>query len=182
MGIGELNDETRQFMIQLFEETHGDPSEQASMYDLGVKLGLDRNAASQVAEELMGLQLVEIRTLSGGIGMSAAGCELMQDLLGPTDVTGGTATKLGDELLLTPIGLEAVKEIVSDIKRDTGSLGLDFDSLTELMADLKSIDAQLESPRPKTAIVRECFISISGVLKSKPNSSHIGKINGLLGN
>ena len=181
MDSSELNDTDKQFMIQLFEHTHGDPSAQVSMYELGATLSLDRDASSKVAEELMGLQLIEIRTLSGGIGLSITGIEMMQELLGPTDVTGGPATKLGDERLLTPAGLEAVKEMVSDIKRDTGSLGLGFDSLTELMADLKSIDAQLESSKPKTAIVKECFISIIGVLKSKADSSHIGKINGLLG-
>ncbi len=180
MDLSELNEASRQFMLQLVEQTHGDPAAQISMYDVGTSLGLDRNAASRVAEELMGLQLIEIRTLSGGIGMSAAGYEMMQDLLGPTDVTGESMTKLGDELLLTPDGLEAVKEIVNDIKMDTGALGLGFDSLTELMADLKSIDAQLDSSRPKTAIIRACFISIIGVLESKPNNRLVEKISGIL--
>jgi hypothetical protein len=181
MDSSELNDTAREFMIRVFEQIHGDQSAQISMYDVGASLGLDRDAAAKVAEELMGLQLVEIRTLSGGIGISTTGCEMMQDQLGPTDMPGGPAPKLGDERHLTPAGLEAVKEIVSDIKRDTGSLGLDFGSLTELMADMKTIDAQLESSKPKTAIVRECFVSINGVLKSKPKSTLTGRINGLLG-
>jgi len=45
-------------MIQLFEQTRGDRSVQVSMYDIGDRLGLGRNAASRVAEELMGLQIV----------------------------------------------------------------------------------------------------------------------------
>jgi hypothetical protein len=39
------------------------------MYDVGEGLGMDRDTSSRVAETLIGLQLVEIRTLSGGIGI-----------------------------------------------------------------------------------------------------------------
>jgi hypothetical protein len=181
MELSELNDATRQFMIQLMEETNGDQSAQISMYEVGASLGLDRDDASRVAEELMGLQLVEIRTLSGGIGISANGSEMMQELLGPTEIPSSPATRLGDEPILTAPAREAVVEIVSDIKRDAGTLGLNFDALSELMADLKSIDAQLDSSRPKTAILRECFISICQVLKTKPGTSLTGKINRLIG-
>jgi hypothetical protein len=49
------------------------------------------------------------------------------------------------------------------------------------MTDLKTIDVQLESPRPKTAIIRQCFVSIGGVLKTKPDSRLNDSVNGLLG-
>ena len=52
-------------------------------------------------------------------------------------------------------------ELTGDIKNQIGSLGLDFEVLSEIMIDLKTIDAQLESPHPKTAILRECLFSIS---------------------
>jgi hypothetical protein len=181
MEINELDDTPRQFMIQLFEQTQGDPSAQISMYEIGETLGLERDSASRVAEELMGLQLVEIRTLSGGIGISASGSEMMQDLLGPTDVSDGPAIRLGDDPILTSPGRAAVDEILNKIKKDAGTLGLDFDTLSELMADLKSIDAQLESSRPKTAILMACFTSISQVLTSNSNTSLVGSINALVG-
>ena len=169
-------------MIQLFEQTRGDPSVQVSMFDIGELLGLERDAASKVAEELMGLQMVEIRTLSGGIGISAAGSEAMQRLIGPPAADHGGSTILGDELLLNSAGRQALEQIVTKIKDQTGTLGLDFDTLTELMADLKSIDAQLESSRPKTAIIRECLHSLSGVLKGKPASNLNSSLNSFLGN
>ena len=171
----------RQFLIQVFEQTCGDPSVQVSMYDIGGRLGLERDAASRVAEELMGLQLVEIRTLSGGIGISAAGSEMVQELIGPLAADVGESTKLGDENLLNSANRQAVEQIVAEIKDQAGKLGLDFDTLAELMADLKSIDAQLGSSRPKTAIIRECLHSLSGVLKGTANKQLIGRINGLAG-
>jgi hypothetical protein len=181
MENSELGETGQQFMIQLFEQTRGDQSVQVSMYDIGGLLGLERSAACRVAEELMGLQMVEIRTLSGGIGISAAGSEMMQELVGPLAADVGESTKLDDQALLNSGSRQALEQIVSEIKDQTGTLGLDFDSLTELMADLKSIDAQLGSSRPKTAIIRACLHSISGVVKGTTNSSLYGRISGLLG-
>ena len=73
MNNSELDESGQQFLIQLFEQTGGDSSAQASMYDVGEGLGLDRDTSLRVAETLMGLELVEIRTLSGGIGISTEG-------------------------------------------------------------------------------------------------------------
>jgi hypothetical protein len=177
----EVDETGKQFLIQLFEKTRGDSSVQVSMYDIGDLMGLERDAASRVAERLIGSQLVEIRTLSGGIGISAAGSELVQDLIGPLVPNAGESTKLGDEPLLNSAARQAVEQVVAEIKHHVGTLGLGFDTLTELMADLKTIDAQLESSRPKTAIVRQCLVSICSVLKAKPNSSLNDRVNGLLG-
>ena len=124
--------------------------------------------------------MVEIRTLSGGIGISAAASEIVQKIVGP-DSRVGKFAKLGEEPLLSSTGRQAVERIVAEIKDQVGAMGLGFGALTELMTDLKTIDVQLESPRPKTAIIRQCFVSIGGVLKTKPDSRLNGSINGLLG-
>jgi hypothetical protein len=182
MENSEMSETGQQFMIELFEQTRDDQSVQVSMYDIGGRLGLGRDAASRVAEELIGLQMVEIRTLAGGIGISAAGSEMVQGLIGPLAADPGDSIKLGSEPLLDSAGRLALEQIVADIKDQAGALGLDFDTLTELMADLKSIDAQLGSSRPKTAIIRECLHSLSGVLQGKPNSSLNVRVNGFLGN
>ena len=95
MTINGLDENGQQFLIQLFEQTAGDPSAQISMYAVGEGLGLDRDASSRVAETLMGLELVEIRTLSGGIGISAEGANEVMRLTGglpPADGSPGELT------------------------------------------------------------------------------------------
>jgi hypothetical protein len=62
-----------------------------------------------------------------------------------------------------------------------GNLGLDFEGLSELMADLKTIDAQLGSSRPKSAIIRECLGSLKETLEGLAESESLVKIRGLLG-
>jgi hypothetical protein len=176
----EVDETGRQFMLRLFEQIRGDSSVQVSMYDIGGLLGLERDAASKVAESLMGLQLVEIRTLSGGIGISATGLEMVQNLIGPMAPDAGASIKLGDERLLSSAARQAVEQIVAEVKDQTGTLGLDFDTLTELMADLKTIDAQLGSSRPKTAIVRECVRSMAATAKNSAGSALYGRLKAML--
>ncbi len=181
MNSSELDETGQQFLIQLFEQTSGDPSVQVSMYDVGQTLGLDRDTSSRVAETLIGLQLVEIRTLSGGIGISTDGANEVKRLMGGGSLTGGSPGKLSDQPVMDPNSCQGVEQAAGELKSQAGNLGLDFDSLSELMADLKTIDAQLGSSRPKTAIIRECLRSLKEVWEGWAEREILVKIRGLLG-
>ena len=180
MSDDELDDLGQQFLILLFEQTKGDVSIQVSMYDIGDLLGMDRDTASSVAQELMGQQLAEIRTLSGGIGISTDGAARIQNLMGPMASDTSESDQLGDGPVLTSGGQQAVAQVVSELKNQIGSLGLDFDTLGELMADLKTMEAQLDSSRPKTAIVQECLRSVLGVVEKAQDSRISGRIRQLV--
>jgi hypothetical protein len=180
MEDGEISETGQQFMIHLFEKTGGDSTIQVSMYDIGAIVGLNRDEASKTAEELFGLQLAEIRTLSGGIGISPEGSALVQKLIGPSKTDDGKSVKLGDEPILSPAGQQVVEEIVTELKGQTGALGLDFDALAELMADLKTIDAQMGSPRPKTTIIRECLHSMKALLEGTDGRALYERVNAVL--
>ena len=182
MNLNEIDINGQQFLIQLFEQTKGDSTLQVSMYDIGDQLGLDRDAASAVAQELIGSLLVEIRTLSGGIGISAEGSQIAQKLIGPSESSSDEFVELNDGPLLTTSDRQSVEQIASELKDQTGSLGLDFDTLTELMADLKTIDAQLGSSRPKTAIIRACLHSVLAVLTNSGDKKISERIRALVGN
>jgi hypothetical protein len=181
MTLNDVDEATRQFLFQLFQQTNGDTSVQVSMYDIGEVLGLDRDAALNVAEALIGLQMVEIRTLSGGIGISPDGIAEMQQLYGDRIAPADQAIRLGDEPILNQIGCQAIEELIAGFKARVGKLGLDFDRLNELMADVKTIDAQLESSRPKTAIIRECLRSLKSVLEKAGDDASLDTIRELLG-
>ncbi len=182
MNSDEIDITGQQFLIQLFEKTKGDSTMQVSMYDIGDQVGLDRDIASAVAQELIGSMLVEIRTLSGGICISTDGSQMAQKLIGPAASSGDEFAELDDAPLLKSSGRQAVEQIASELKKQAGSLGLDFDTLTELMADLKTIDAQLGSSRPKTAIIRECLRSVLAVLKNCADNKLSGRVSALIGN
>lgn len=181
MTSGGLDERGQQFLIQLFEQTSGDPSVQASMYAVGESLGMDRDTSCRVAETLIGLQLVEIRTLSGGIGISTEGADEVKSLMGGAALTGESHHTLTDQPIMDQISCQAVEQATGELKSKAGNLGLDFDGLSELMADLKTIDAQLSSSRPKTAIVRECLRSLKETLEGLAESESLLKVRSLLG-
>jgi len=75
----------------------------------------------------------------------------------------------------------AVERVCDGIKAQAGSLDLDFDSLAELVADLKTIADQLGSPRPKTAVVRESLRSLEAVLNRFAGNRCLADVRALIG-
>ena len=169
------------FIVELYHRTLGDGSVKVSMYDIGESLGLDRKLSLRTAEELIGTGLAEIKTLSGGIGITADGVTEAQQLGASLQDSAGSNISLQDVPVLDESGHQAVEQVVTKLKGQTNQYALDFDSLAELMADLKTIDAQLSSPNPKTAIIRECFRSIVGLLQSMDNNDTLKPVKTLLG-
>lgn len=181
MTPSEINEIAKLFLMQVYQKSNGDPAVQVSMYGIGETLGLERDNASRVAEELMGLQLIEIRTLSGGIGLNAGNMAEIQNLTGLAgSAPAGAGIRLSDKSILDQEGHNAVENVCTELKSQAGKLGLDFDTLSEMMADVKTIDAQLDSSRPKTAILTECFRSIKSILSKIDNRNILLKINALL--
>jgi len=180
MSLHELGENEKNFLLQIYNSTKGDTSVQVSMYDIGAALDFDRDASSKLAEELIGWELIEIRTLSGGIGICAGAVTEIEEAGIAESHTQETIGALGSEPIIDGDARRAVERISEDVKEQVGSLGLKFDLLTELMADLKTIDAQLESPRPKTAIIRESLKSLKDVLVMSGADKGLVGINALL--
>jgi hypothetical protein len=180
MTLDEMDEPARQFLKHLFDQTEGQTSRQISMYAIGAELGWDREAASQTAQGLMASGLVDIRTLSGGIGLSSEGAAMVQAAF--DSAKGSPAVpRLADSPVMDRAACEAVEGLCDAIKAQASRQGLDFDALAELMADLKTIAHQLGSPRPKTAIVRECLRSLEGVLKRFAQNRSLAKLRALIG-
>jgi len=169
------------FLVELYLQTQGDPSVTVSWFDIGETLGLDRKASTQTAENLFGTGLAEIKTLNGGMGITADGVTEAQELGASVTSDGDPEIVLGNTPVLNENACQAVERNDSDLKSQIGEKRLDFDSLAELMADLKSIDAQMSSPNSKTAIIRECFRSIMGVLQKTGDTKTLIPIKTLLG-
>ena len=176
----DIDGKCRHFLSELFDQTKGDSQVQISMYDIGTSVDMDKNVAKQVAEELIGLGMVEIRTLSGGISITEAGVEEVRKFKGDEVSSDAGGPILGEGPVLKEKIHEGIEQIVADLKREAGNLGLAFDSLTELIADLKTIEIQLTSSKPKTAIIRECFRSIRDVLENTDAGKSLLQVNRLL--
>jgi hypothetical protein len=171
---------TSRFFTAFLHETAGDSASQVSLYDIGERIGLDRTEASRVAENIMAEGWAEVRTLSGGIGITQKGIDAVAALGGGGERGTSTISGLGYGALLEASVLNSVETVVAGLKLQIQSAGLDFEALAELVADLRTIDAQLSSPRPKTAILRACFKSILGLLASAGISENLDSVKQLL--
>ena len=181
MTSNDIQEKVQRFLVELYLRTQGDPAATVSMYDIGEALGMDRQNSLRTAEYLIGSGFVEIKTLSGGIGITEQGLDRAQQLGISVADDGIAFAALGDAPVLDEAGCQIVDQIAAELKSQLGEKGLDFDTLSELMADLKSIDAQLSSPKPKTAVIRECFQSIKGVLQKADDVKGLDPVKTLLG-
>jgi len=175
-----ISENESNFLIKLYELTQGNPSSQVSMYDVGEAIGLERDAALKTSEVLFGFGLAEIKTLAGGIGITEDGLSESMKNDAYREIIGAAGFRLGDAPIIDDAGQKSVEQVISGIKTKAGSLGLDYDTLEELLADLKTIDVQLTSFRPKTKIIRECFQSIIDVLQKVDADELVNQAKGLI--
>ncbi|WP_373498597.1 hypothetical protein, partial [Desulfococcus sp.] len=84
----ELEEDQKQFLLALYDGLGGSTSKQMSMYDIGTAMGLEKPESLKIAESLMGLDALEVRTLAGGIGLTDAGAEAARNLGAGGDVEG----------------------------------------------------------------------------------------------
>jgi flagellar basal body rod protein FlgF len=173
-----LNRSEREFLFQLYQQTNGDQSRQIESATIGISLGLDRSSSRKISEELMGHGFVAVKTLSGGIGITADGlaeamrlgngAQTVQPILGKSPVIGV------DEC-------EKMEKALMDLKKSISQSHLDYDAMAQIVIDMKTMEVQLLSPKPKTGIIKACLRSMNRVLKLTGESECVNIINNLIG-
>jgi len=159
------------FLLELHRATEGNPNVQKSMFETGAAIGLAKEQAGKVAEEVIGRGWAEVRTLSGGIGITADGIEAAVQHGGSP--ARSDDAKIGNNPFLDDQGRQAVEQILTAIKSSVVNIEADFDRIEEMVIDIKTIDVQLLSPRPKTAVIKAVLRALQNTL-SKSGAKEIG--------
>lgn len=168
----------QQFMFELHSMTDGNIEAQVSMYDVGSNLGLDKAAATALSQELIIEELVDLKTLSGGIGITPKGL----DLLRSEGLIAGSAVQmaqLGKGPVIDDQDRQHLGGLLLEIRTTVFASQSAYTQLEELVIDLKTLDIQLISPRPKTAIVLAILESMQQSLE-KLGSREIADRIGML--
>jgi hypothetical protein len=162
-------DPSNAFLLALYSVTGGDTAVKTSMQEVGATIGMDKAESGKMAENLIGMGWVEVKTLSGGIGITTEGVEAAQNAgAGPPSGGGSTqAAGLGSGPLLDAGDRRTVETLLTQVKQGMAKLPADYAVLEELVIDIKTAEVQLLSPRAKTAVVREVLRALqAGLVKS----------------
>jgi hypothetical protein len=159
-----IEDASRQrFLQELYNRAEGDFEIHISMYDLGTDLGFEKDEAAAFAQELFIEGLAEMKTLSGGMGITQKGLKALG--INRTPKKEDNSFILGSSPVLDEQGKKAVQELLNKIRTALDSKAISFDLMEEIVIDLKTIEVQMLSPNPKTPIIREVFKFIDQNLK-----------------
>jgi hypothetical protein len=171
------NPKSRSYLIELYNVTGADLDGEASMYEVGASLGLEKSEAGMLAEELMVEGLVELKSLAGGIRITAEGLRLL-DVQSPESAEA--VMHLSDDLVLGEQGRITVESVIDEIKAEISREQNSYTTLEEIVIDIKTLEVQLLSPIPKTAIIREVLRSISAALSSGGSSALGAKVREMI--
>jgi hypothetical protein len=166
-------------LMELYQKTKGDLQQTISMYDLGASLGFAKAAAGAAAEELMVEGLVELRTLSGGISITAEGLAALGIAPAAPPVAPGQERKLSKGPVLDGGDRELLRQLLADLRACSGS-GKTIAQLEEMLIDIKTLEVQLLSPAAKSAIVREVLRSLHAALDKGGDKAMAGRLSALI--
>lgn len=153
----------KSLLMELYQRTKGDLQQTVSMYDLGASLGLAKAAAGAAAEELMVEGLVDLRTLSGGISITAEGLAALGIAPAALLVAAGPGRKLSKGPVLDDGDRELLQQLLADLRASSAGEKA-IAQLEEMLIDIKTIEVQLLSPAAKSAIIREVLRSLHTAL------------------
>ena len=115
-----INSETKAYLFQLYSLAQGDPLAQVSMYEVGEVLGLEKAESGALAEALFMGGHAELKTLSGGIGITREGLKALDMKI---DYKGDEGLQLGSGPVLETRGKESLGTMLVDIKAFMGGVG-----------------------------------------------------------
>lgn len=153
------------YLQAVYDSTQGDPEIQVSMHEVGIPLGYDKAESGRMAEELMVSGYIELRTLAGGICLTASGLDYLGVSTAATPTNTGGA-QLSGEPVITEGDKKIIDGVGNAIKKEIVKQELDYAAVEQAVLDLKTIDLHLLSPAPKTAVILELFRSVETALEA----------------
>ncbi|MGI9538351.1 MAG: hypothetical protein ACR2PB_14870 [Desulfocapsaceae bacterium] len=164
------------FLQQLYQKSGGDVTAEVSMYEIGATLGLDKSEAGGVAEDLIIDGYAELKNLTGGISITTQGLRLLDvDISDGTDGSSEGIFVLGEAEVLSPEICQAVELLTSEIKRVAAEGGFSYSQVEELVIEVKTLETQILSSRPKTAIVKEILRSLAKLISANEPGVSLGE-------
>ena len=170
---------TKHFLEVLHQRTAGSTEAQVSMYEVGATMGLAKIEAGALAEELMVAGLVELRTLAGGISITREGMGIL-GVSPPATPPANGDRQFSKGPNASTADCELLTHLLDDIKASLSGLQAKYQQLEEIVIDIKTIEVQLLSPKPKIAIFRELLRSLHGSFSTLGKAAMAARLESLI--
>jgi hypothetical protein len=174
------NPEAKRYLTELCTKTQGETGAQVSMFDVGAAIGMEKADAGLMAEELIIQGLAELKSLSGGIGITSKGVEMIKGKAVATPIPAGDVLQLGSGTVLGEKGRQVMEKILGNIRTAVIQRNATFGQLEEIVIDIKTIETQMLSPNPKITVIREVLRSLHKNLTSLGGSALAAEVDRLI--
>lgn len=146
-----LDDISMKTLAAIQEAVQGSPDGQVSMWQVGEKLGLERGLMQDLAMDLAGLGLLEVKSLSGKVSLTEAGQAFSQGRPSPA---GSAKPDLAGLVGLIETGLEA--------------LGLGATAKQDLAIDLAVLRGQMSRSERLAPVMAATLEAVRQALAAAP--------------
>lgn len=174
-----LENSSMDFLIELYNLTEGDLDKQISMQKIGINLGLEKNAATSLGEELIMSECLELKTLAGGVSLTSRGLEILGKA-GYGNSSVQQKYQLSGQPLLTSQDKNVVLELLAELRKSLSQKSMNYEIMEELVIDIKTLETQLLSNQPKLTIVLAVFSSLSSLTEKIGLSEIAGHLKALV--
>ncbi len=187
MNFEEIKQKRFQFLLKVYNLSDADENKDIQSYKLGKSLGFSNNFTSNVIRYLYKEGLIKFKEDSGVvIGISHYGIIEVENALSkpdkPTehfppiniinisemknsqiiqDSHDVLQVKKNDKELI-----ESLKDLIKFAENNLDELDLKKSEEQEFQTELKTIETQLSSPKPKRNILKECISSLKKIMES----------------
>jgi hypothetical protein len=192
------------FLNRLYERTGGDYLALESMWEVGDDVGLTRDETSSVMQYLNGEGLATYRAIGGEVAMTHNGLlEVERALSAPKVPTHyfpavfnvlNVQSMVGSQIqqgshgsiqtqtqTITQSDLTAIKAIITALQSELDSMALEEEARAEAAAELQTLNAQIQSSKPKPNIIRESLRTLRGIVEGVASNAVADKILPLFG-
>jgi hypothetical protein len=186
VNIEQRKDVRFHFLSLLYKLTGGKEFKFLDYKVVGTQLGLDERASFKIAQYLAEEGLLRFRSESGLLTITHGGITEVQDSLSSLGETSfhfaspEVAATVQDDVQQVPAPSVAatwisgfsvaqtaeLREIIRLVRASMGGLNLQRQEEENMDADIRTIEAQLSSSRPRKTILVEALDSMRGILES----------------
>jgi hypothetical protein len=206
--IEELKKKRFQFLHKLYELSQGNEDKHFMLSDIGEQLGFEEQLTENIGQFLRGENLIVFKDFdqdNGIVNITHYGIKEIEDAISNPNVNTKyfppviniiSVEKMINSQIqqgspgasqFVVIGEEKYEEIKQLLKmlKESDQSELSPQQKSELDAEVKTIDAQMSSSKPKNTIITECLISLRNILEGATGSVlatvFLNKISALLG-